>query len=759
MANNNGNINDILAMATINATENFHEYLTIEHLLWALLVDKGTQKILAEIGGRPNIIRNEVENHLNAEFLRVPDQKKSDYQGPLHTTAFARVVQRSVTNFMFAGRAEVTPIGLLLSILSEENSHAYYFLKKNSISKDKLVQYLRKHDGEAGTVPEDTFLDEFCVNLNKSSREGLIDPVIGREDEINDTIEVLARRKKNNIVYVGHPGVGKTCLAEGLARKIENGEVPKALAAKEVYSLDIGALVAGTKYRGDFEERLKGVLKEIEKKGNVILFIDEIHMIMGAGATSSGSMDAGNLLKPLLAKGTLRCIGATTFDEFETHFEKDKALKRRFQKYEITEPSVPNTKRILRGLAKHYAKFHGVTYDLDALDYAVDFSVRYLKNKYLPDKSIDIMDAAGARAKLDEVEGVDLDRIIAAVSKMAKIPISMIDIKENDAIGNLDSKIKDNVYGQDKAIDTLVEAIVISKSGLRDTNKPIGSYLAVGPTGVGKTYLAKQLALALGTKLVRFDMSEYQEKHSVSKLIGAPPGYVGHGEGQAGSGQLIAEVENNPNCVLLLDEIEKAAPEVTQVLLQIMDDGRLTSSTGKTVDFTNTIIIMTSNLGAAESEKLVIGFGAQERTGEDAKAIKDFFPPEFRNRLDGTITFEKLTMAEMKLIVSRHVDELNEMLADKKIVVTCLARARDWLATNGYDPKMGARPMARLIQEKIKKPLSKEILFGELKEGGRARISTSDGELQITYTAANAAKASTTVEELLEEDETDGKPE
>jgi len=727
--------------------------------LWALLVDKGTQKILAEIGGRPNIIRNEVENHLNAEFLRVPDQKKSDYQGPLHTTAFARVVQRSVTNFMFAGRAEVTPIGLLLSILSEENSHAYYFLKKNSISKDKLVQYLRKHDGEAGTVPEDTFLDEFCVNLNKSSREGLIDPVIGREDEINDTIEVLARRKKNNIVYVGHPGVGKTCLAEGLARKIENGEVPKALAAKEVYSLDIGALVAGTKYRGDFEERLKGVLKEIEKKGNVILFIDEIHMIMGAGATSSGSMDAGNLLKPLLAKGTLRCIGATTFDEFETHFEKDKALKRRFQKYEITEPSVPNTKRILRGLAKHYAKFHGVTYDLDALDYAVDFSVRYLKNKYLPDKSIDIMDAAGARAKLDEVEGVDLDRIIAAVSKMAKIPISMIDIKENDAIGNLDSKIKDNVYGQDKAIDTLVEAIVISKSGLRDTNKPIGSYLAVGPTGVGKTYLAKQLALALGTKLVRFDMSEYQEKHSVSKLIGAPPGYVGHGEGQAGSGQLIAEVENNPNCVLLLDEIEKAAPEVTQVLLQIMDDGRLTSSTGKTVDFTNTIIIMTSNLGAAESEKLVIGFGAQERTGEDAKAIKDFFPPEFRNRLDGTITFEKLTMAEMKLIVSRHVDELNEMLADKKIVVTCLARARDWLATNGYDPKMGARPMARLIQEKIKKPLSKEILFGELKEGGRARISTSDGELQITYTAANAAKASTTVEELLEEDETDGKPE
>ncbi len=642
--------------------------------------------------------------------------------------------------------------------MSEENCHATFYLRKNAITRDKIVAYLKKQDPEHNKSDGESALEAYCQNLNEASKNGLIDPVVGREDEVADTIEVLARRKKNNIVYVGHPGVGKTCLAEGLARMIVEGKVPKTIAAKEVYSLDIGALVAGTKYRGDFEERLKQVLKEIEEKDNVILFIDEIHMIMGAGGTSQGSMDASNLLKPMLAKGKLRCIGATTFDEYESHFEKDKALKRRFQKYEVTEPSVEDTKRILKGLTKHYEKFHGVEYDASALDSAVDLSMRYMKSKFLPDKAIDIMDASGARVKIVEQKTVGLPEILATVSKMANIPVEMIDIRENDAIANLATRMKDKVYGQDTAVDTLVQAIITAKAGLRDGNKPIGSYLMVGPTGTGKTYIAKQLAEALGYKLVRFDMSEYGERHTVARLIGAPPGYVGHGQGEAGSGQLISEVDNHPNCVLLLDEIEKAAPEVTQVLLQIMDDGRLTSSTGKTVDFSNTILLMTANLGAREAEKLAIGFGNQERTGEDDKAIKDFFAPEFRNRLDGVIKFKKLTMEEMRLIVSRYVDELNEKVADKKITVTCLVRAREWLAENGFDPKMGARPLARLFEEKIKRPMSREILFGQLQNGGRVKITAESGELKLVYTPAANGTPSVTVEDVLA-DEPSGKSE
>jgi len=740
-------INRVMERATIFATENAHEYLTSEHLLWALLHEKSLYDILIEIGGRPNLIRAEVEQYLGSATLAVPQEELAHYAGPNHTTSVTRIFQRAIASTVISGRAEITTRSLFLSIMNEEQSQAAYFIRHGGVQRDRLVEYLQRHDAERSDAELDDALEEYCQNLNESSKEGNIDPIVGRETEIEDTIEILARRKKNNIIYVGHAGVGKTALAEGLAKKIVDKQVPEALAAKEVYSLDIGALLAGTKYRGDFEERLKKVLKSIEKKGNIILFIDEIHMIMGAGSASQGSMDAGNILKPMLAKGKLRCMGATTYDEYETHFEKDKALKRRFYKYDVEEPSVENTKRILAGLKKYYEKFHGVTYEKDTLNVATDLSERYMKNKYRPDKAIDVMDLAGAKAKLAEVKTVNMDYITQTVSKLAKIPMEMIDIKENDSIASLDSKIKDQVYGQNDAVDTLVDAIMLSKSGIREPDKPIGSYLLTGPTGVGKTYVAKQLAIALGTKLVRFDMSEYQEKHTASKLIGAPPGYVGHGEGEAGSGQLISQVENNPNCVLLLDEIEKAAQEVTQVLLQIMDDGRLTSSTGKTIDFSNVILLMTSNLGAIESEKRNIGFADHVKVGEDDAAIKKFFAPEFRNRIDGIIKFNKLGHEEMKLIVSREVDKLNALLADKKITVTCLAKAKEKLAELGYDPAFGARPLARLFQEKIKKPISKEILFGSLTNGGRVKISTKDGELNITFTPGKGHVA--TIGEVL----------
>ena len=742
-------VNAVLERASIFAVDNNHEYLTVEHILWSLLQEKDVQKIISEVGGKPNIIRGEVETFLNDNALINPNGPST----PLETTSLRRVFQRAATNLIHAGRTEITTASLILSILNEDQSHAAYFLKKSGVLRETLIQYLKKTDTATTEAEVDEALEEYCRNLNEESKEGLIDPIIGREEEIADTIEILARKKKNNVCYVGHPGVGKTCLAEGLARRITNGEVPEALKAKEVYSLDVGSLVAGTKYRGDFEERMKKVLKAIKKKGNVILFIDEIHMIMGAGSASGGSMDASNLLKPMLAKGELRCIGATTFDEFEENFEKDRALKRRFKRYIVDEPSVEDTKRILRGLVKYYQDFHKVEYEPEALDAAVDLSMRYMPNMFLPDKAIDIMDLAGARVKLRDDEDIEVDtgEIIATAAKLAKIPVEMIDLKENDQLANLRNRVTDNVYGQDHAVDKMVKAIEVSKSGLREPNKPIASFLCTGPTGVGKTYLAQQLADKMNVKLVRFDMSEYMEKHTASKLIGAPPGYVGHAEGAAGSGQLIAAIENDPNCVLLLDEIEKAAPEVVTVLLQIMDNASITGGTGKKADFQNVIIVMTSNLGAAEAEKNQIGFGPQERTGDDDKAIKTFFAPEFRNRLDGIIKFNKLEKEHVKLIVTRHVDELNETLAKQNITVTCLARAKDLLAEEGYDDKMGARPLARLFQKKVKEPLSQEILYGALQNGGHVKVGTQGGELNITYTPAKVKAP--TVDEILEEDE------
>lgn len=727
-------VEKMIERAVAIANDNNHEYVTLEHILLSLLHEKDINDLILAIGGQPAKIKTDT-----IQFLGNPDLKKPEALRDVpakRTQVLNRTFQRALTQLVFSGRNELTNEGILLSILSEETSHAYYFLGKFGVTREKTINQLRKAGEKQNGEQQESALDQFAKNLNKEAGDGSIDPVVGRETEIADTIEILARRKKNNVIYVGEPGVGKTALAEGLAMKIVNKEVPKALQEKVVYSLDLGALLAGTKFRGDFEERLKGVLDEVKKKGNVIMFIDEIHMILGAGSTTGSQMDAGNLLKPMLAKGQLMCVGATTYDEFHEHFEKDKALLRRFQKYDINPPTVDQTKRILSDLTKYYEKFHGVKYESGVTDLCVDLADRYMKNKFFPDKAIDIMDAAGARAKLDEQQKVTMDTVIRQASKLAKVPTEMMDAKENDQLESLSPRMKDKVYGQDEAIDSLVSAIFLSKAGLRNPAKPIANFLFTGPTGTGKTYTAKTLANLLGVKLVRFDMSEYMEKHTVSKLIGAPPGYVGHGEGKMGEGQLIQAIDTSPNCVLLLDEIEKAHQDIFTILLQIMDDGRLTSSKGKTVDFSNVIVILSANAGAADAEKLKIGFGDQDNSGVMDAEIKRLFTPEFRNRLDGIVKFKKLTVAEMILIVNAEIEKTETILATKGISLNVTQQVRDWLAKNGYDPKMGARPFERLFEKKVKLPMSKEILFGQLKNGGRAGFDVVNDDIVISVLPA-----------------------
>lgn len=723
-------VEKMVERAVTVANSNQHEYVTIEHVLLSLLHEKEVNELLLNIGVQPTKIKADVIAFLGDPALKKPDSIKD--LPAKRTATLNRTFQRAMTQLLFSGQTDLTNEAILLSILSEETSHAAHFLTKHGVSHQKLVDQLRKA-AESGSDSSSSPLDQYARNLNESASKGEIDPVIGRDKEIEDTIEILARRKKNNVIYVGEPGVGKTSLAEGLALKIFNKEVPKALQEKEVYSLDLGALLAGTKFRGDFEERLKGVLDQVKKKGNVIMFIDEIHMILGAGSTTGSQMDAGNLLKPMLSKGELTCVGATTYDEYHEHFEKDKALVRRFQKYDISQPSAAETKEILKGIVKNYEKFHGVTYDDGITDLCVDMADRYMKNKFFPDKAFDIMDSAGAKAKLLESKTVTRQMIIDQTAKLTKIPVNMIDIKENESLANLAPRLKNKVYGQDEAIDRIVESIYISKAGLRDRSKPIGSFLFTGPTGTGKTHSAKKLAETLGIHFARFDMSEYMEKHTVAKFIGAPPGYVGHGEGKMGEGQLIQTVESNPNCVLLLDEVEKANPDVLTVLLQVMDAGRLTSSKGKTVDFSNVILIMSANLGAADAEKLRIGFGDQDNTQAIDSAINKFFSPEFRNRLDGVVKFNKLTMTEMSLIVGAEIEKTEVLLSDKDVTINVTQQAREWLATNGYDPKMGARPFERLFEEKIKRPLSREILFGNLVNGGFVNIDLVDGTIKFSY--------------------------
>ena len=742
MTNQNDRVNLALERAIMKATSLSHEYVTLEHILYSLLEENDVLDLLHKIDCDAGKVAQELEEHLSER----EDITVNGMQGaPRHTLSLDRLFNRAVTQVIFSGRTAMFCKDLIVSMLSENTSHAYYILRKHGASRSKVIDVLQKEfyqsmpksqsqmSGMGGMGGQNQIrFEDFCVNLNVEAAEGRIDPVIGRSEELNDISEVLARRKKNNVIIVGEPGVGKTAIAEGLALNIINDQCPDTLKGKIVYSLDVTAMVAGTKYRGEFEERAKIVFDQLAQRDNVVLFIDEIHMIMGAGNAGGSNIDIANLLKPLLAGGKLLCIGATTSDEYRENFEKDRALQRRFQKVVIDQPSKEDTKKIVKGLKKYYEDFHSIQYDDESLEIAVDLAERYMHGKYNPDRAIDIIDVAGARSKLQKISNIGKSQIEQAVSKITRIPLDMIDAKENTNYANLETNIKKKLFGQDKAVTTLVEAILVAKSGMRPTNKPIGSFLFVGPTGTGKTELCRQLAATLDVKLRKYDMSEYMEQHSVSKLIGAPPGYVGHAEGGMGSGQLINDVEETPNCIVLLDEVEKAHPSVMNLLLQVMDDGKLTSSTGKTADFSNVILIMTSNLGAAQKSKRAIGF-SNDHDDASMQAVMKYFSPEFRNRLDGMVEFVSLKREHIDMIVSKSIDELNGMLKDKNVSVSLTLGAKAWLREKGYVPDMGARPLQRVINDHIKKPLSKEILFGKLVNGGNVTINIVEEEVVFSY--------------------------
>lgn len=706
-------IDNIIQNAVQFAKDKGHEYVTLEHIMFCLLEHEDISGLIKELKVDLNNIVEDLNQYLDDPDLNGLENEHGIKGDPKKTVSTERIIQRALAQVIFSGREEVKPLDMFLSILSEPNSHAAYFCQLNGLDKNIIVEFL-EHKYTSDQSKE--LVKEYTTNLNEEAQKGRIDNLIGRHEEVDELVHILARRKKNNVVLVGEPGTGKTAVAEGLAKRVVDGDVPDVIKNKVIYSLAVGDLLAGTRYRGDFEERFKSVLETLEASPHAVLFIDEIHMIMGAGSAGSSSVDIANMIKPVLGKGRLLTIGATTPDEFADSFEKDRALMRRFAKLDILETSVEDTKEIIRGLNNYYEDFHKVKYEMDLLDKSVDLCHRYIKNKCFPDKALDVVDAAGARVKLRGEENVTLKDVIHVISKISNVGTDVIDVESVDTYKNLDTRIKATVFGQDQAVDKIVENIVVSKSGLREKNKPIGSFLLVGPTGTGKTETAKTLAKELECKLVKFDMSEYMEKHSVSKLIGAPPGYVGHAEGKLGQGLMLAEVEENPNCVLLLDEVEKAAPEVLQVLLQVMDDGRLTGSTGKEVDFSNVILLMTSNLGATDAEGLKIGFGDQTKLKAVDKAVEKFFSPEFRNRLDSTITFNKLAIELMHKIVDRLVKETNELLVENESTVTISITdaCRIKLAEDGYEPSMGARPLKRVFEDNVKKPLSKKILFEDL---------------------------------------------
>ncbi|CRI65818.1 ATP-dependent Clp serine protease ATP-binding subunit [Thiocapsa sp. KS1] len=714
-----------------------HEYMTVEHMLLSLLDNPTAAKVLKACGTDSDRLRREITAFIDETTPLIPDNEDRDTQP---TLGFQRVLQRAVFHVQSAGKKEVTGANVLVALFSEQDSQAVYLLNQQDVTRLDVVNYIshgiskvpgeNQEDDAPGEIDEprgeekegSSPLESFATNLNEMARQGRIDPLIGRANEVERTVQILCRRRKNNPLFVGEAGVGKTAIAEGLAKKIVDGEVPEILADAVIYSLDLGGLVAGTKYRGDFEKRLKAVLAQLKRQRHAILFIDEIHTIIGAGSASGGVMDASNLIKPVLASGDLRCIGSTTYQEYRGIFEKDRALARRFQKIDVEEPSVEETFEILKGLKSRFEEHHQVTYTNPALRAAAELSNRYINDRHLPDKAIDVIDEAGAHVQLKSPakrkKRIDVGDVEAIVAKMARIPSKKVSASDTESLRNLDRDLKMVVYGQDAAIDALTSSIRMNRSGLGTEEKPIGSFLFTGPTGVGKTEVTRQLARILGMELLRFDMSEYMERHTVSRLIGAPPGYVGFDQG----GLLTEEVNKHPHAVLLLDEIEKAHPDVFNLLLQVMDHGTLTDNNGRKADFRNVVLVMTTNAGAEETARRSIGFTEQDHSTDGMEALKRYFTPEFRNRLDAVVQFGPLSEETIRSVVDKFVFELEQQLEDKKVRLTIELDARAWLAQKGYDPKMGARPMARVIQNHIKKPLANELLFGDLVTGGSVRI-------------------------------------
>nr|WP_294849803.1 ATP-dependent Clp protease ATP-binding subunit ClpA [uncultured Sphingomonas sp.] len=727
------------------ASKRRHEYATLEHLLFALVDDAHASQVMTACGVNRDELKAAVKNYLDNELGALVADSATE---PTPTSGFQRVVQRAILHVQSSGRDEVTGGNVLVALFSERESYAVYFLQQQDMSRLDAVTFISHGVGkgevssEQPTPPQSTeekteakqgdkkesALQQFTVDLNEKAKSGKVDPLIGRGSEVDRTVQILCRRSKNNPLYVGDPGVGKTAIAEGLARKIIEGDVPDVLKDAVIYSLDMGALLAGTRYRGDFEERLKAVVTELEKMPEAILFIDEIHTVIGAGATSGGAMDASNLLKPALSSGAIRCIGSTTYKEFRNHFEKDRALLRRFQKIDVNEPTIEDTIKIIAGLRSSFEQHHHVRYTPDAIKSAVELSSRYIHDRKLPDKAIDVIDEVGAMQMLvppsRRKKTITTKEIEAVVATMARIPPKSVSNDDKRVLETLEADLKRVVFGQDLAIEKLASAIKLSRAGLRDPDKPIGNYLFSGPTGVGKTEVARQLASILGIPLQRFDMSEYMERHSVSRLIGAPPGYVGYDQG----GLLTDAVDQQPHSVLLLDEIEKAHPDLFNILLQVMDNGKLTDHHGKTVDFRNTILIMTTNAGASDMARESIGFGAMSREDAQEDAVKKMFTPEFRNRLDAVVPFAYLPPAVVARVVDKFILQLELQLADRGVEIELDDTAREWLVSKGYDKLYGARPMARLVQEKIKQPLAEELLFGKLVDGGEVKVHLKDGQ-------------------------------
>ncbi len=762
------NLEQTLHRALANANQRNHEYATLEHLLLALTEDQDAMAVLRSCGVSLPELREHLEQYLDHElgYLTAPEGEEAK-----PTTAFQRVLQRAAIHVQSSGREEVTGANVLVALFSERESHAVYYLQEQDMTRFDAVNYISHgiakvpghtdtaktprgaEEEENGTGAAKTggdALKAYTKNLNEKAKTGKIDPLIGRQKEVDRTIQILCRRSKNNPLYVGDPGVGKTAIAEGLAKKIVEGEVPEVLRDSVIYSLDMGSLLAGTRYRGDFEERIKQVLAELEKIDGAVLFIDEIHTVIGAGATSGGAMDASNLLKPSLSNGTLKCIGSTTYKEYRNHFEKDRALVRRFQKIDVYEPTIDETIDILKGLKSYYEEHHGVTYTDDAIKAAVELSAKYMADRKLPDKAIDIIDEVGAAQMLltedkrkKVIDTADIEGVVAAI---ARIPAKTLTKDDKTVLKNLERDLKTLVFDQDAAINTLVDAIKLSRAGLRDAEKPIGCFLFSGPTGVGKTEVARQLAKTMGVDLARYDMSEYMERHSISRLIGSPPGYVGFDQG----GLLTDKIDQQPHCVLLLDEIEKAHPDIYNILLQVMDYGKLTDNNGKVVDFRNVILIMTTNAGAAELARAPIGFEREVRVDEDKEAINKMFTPEFRNRLDAIVPFKALAQETMVRVVDKFIAQLEAQLTEKNVALQLSEDAREWLARKGYDPAMGARPLTRVIQEHVKKPLAEEILFGDLVDGGTAHIKVMDDKIAFDIDPQKKSKKEKPKKETVE---------